>query len=228
MCSALPGSPPPDPRPDFQDFRPSPTPQPSPTPGGAPLSGPFSGPSADRFRLGLFPPGSPFLCLPGAPPFSDLFLSPFPFRPPSADHWPPPGFAGLLTPRPSPGPLAGRPGPVLPLAPAFPAGSGCGAPQEPPSSHSQPSAPPGACGHPLTGSRFPPFLGPGPFLACSGSLHSQAWAPSSRQPCPWILSTSGPPRCSWTLSGLFLSQEALASQLPGPQPSPGLLGPGPV
>lgn len=80
------------------------TPQPSPTPGGASLAGPLSCPSADRFRLGLFSPGSPLPCLAGAPPFSGVFLSPFPSRPPASDCWPLPGFAGLLTPRPSPGP----------------------------------------------------------------------------------------------------------------------------
>lgn len=92
----------------------------SPTPGDAPLSGPLSCPSADRFRSGLFPPGSPLLCLPGAPPFSGVFLSPFPSWPPASNNSPPPGFAGLLTPRPGPGSLPGRPGPVPPLAPAFP------------------------------------------------------------------------------------------------------------
>lgn len=132
------------PPPDLQACRPSPTPQPSPSPGGAPSSGPLCRPSVDRFRLGFVPPGSPLPCLPGAPPSSGVFLSPFPFRPPAADRWPPPGFAGLLTPRPKPGPLAGRPGPVLPPAPALPAVSGYWASQEPPSSHSRPSAPPGA------------------------------------------------------------------------------------
>lgn len=72
------------PPPDLQACRPSPTPQPIPSPGGAPSSGPLSRPSADRFRLGLVPPGSPLPCLPGAPP-SGVFSGPFPFRPPAAD-----------------------------------------------------------------------------------------------------------------------------------------------
>lgn len=91
-----------------------------PDPWGRPSPGTLLLPSADRFRSDLFPPGSPLPCLPGAPPFPGVFLSPFPSRPPASDNSPPPGFAGLLTPRPSPGPLPGRPGPALPLAPTFP------------------------------------------------------------------------------------------------------------
>lgn len=83
---------------------------------------------------------------------------------------------------------------------AFPIWIWVPAPQEPPSSHSQPSDPldpPGSCGHPLTGSRFPPFPGPralsslfkvsplpglAPIFQGALSLDSQSGAPLPTDP----------------------------------------------
>lgn len=123
-----------------------------------------------------------------SPSLPSRVLSPFPSRLSASDTSPPPGFAGPLTPQGPALALPAGPGPVLPLAPAFPIWGLVPALQEPLSSHSQSSAPPGrtrgACGQPLAGSWFPPLLGPGPFLPPSRSLLSQAWSPSSKQPCP--------------------------------------------
>lgn len=177
--------------------------------------------------LGALPSRKPPPLPSRTPPSPGVFLSPFPFRPPRRDHWPPPGFAGLLTPRPSPGRLAGRPGPVLPLAPALPAGSGCRAPQEPPSSHSQPSAPPAPVGTPSQEAGFHLSLAQGPFHLVQGlsSPRPGPHLPSSpvpRFPAPQVPQTLPDPLWSLPLPG------SLGLQLPGPQPSPGFLGPGPA
>lgn len=72
---------------------------------------------------------------------------------------------------------------------------GAGLPRSPPLILSPPPLwiLPDPVGTPSQEAGFHLFLGPGPFLACSRSLHSQAWSLSSKQPCPWIPSIPGPP-----------------------------------
>lgn len=141
-----------------------------PDPWGRPSPGTPLLSLADRFRSGLFSPGSPLPCLPGAPPFSRRFLSPFPSRPSASDNWPPLGCAGLLTPRPSPA-LSGkawlRPASVSGL-PCLDLGGGRPRISPPPPCLSFPAFRPSEIPSlllwaPPHRKPVPPFLGPGPF-----------------------------------------------------------------
>lgn len=199
-----------DPRLDFQAARPSPTPQPSPTPGGAPLPGPLSYP--------LQTASARVSSLQEAPSLLPQVPKPLPLQAFRIGQLAPSRVCRAPDPKAQPGPLwEGLAPSCLCLWPSL-SGPGWRAPQDlPPTTLSLiPSLSP--LGDPLlapvgspsqeTGSTFP---GPRALLACSRSLHFQAWSPSSKQPCPWIPNTSGPHRSPQTRSGLLLSQEALAS-----------------
>lgn len=181
------------------------------------------GPSADRFRR-VSPAGTPCPAA-GAPPFPAR-AAPLPLR--AAVLRPPTPLPDLQAPDPGPSPARScrrkaGPGPA--------SGSGLSGRICVPDSPGAPllSFPALRLSWllraPLTGSRFPPFLGPGPFPACSRSLHSQASAHLPGSPAPGFPVPQGPPRAPRP-SGLFLSQEALASNFQAP--SPGFIGPGPV
>lgn len=182
-----------------QTYRPLTLPHSSaqPDPWGHPSPGTLLLPSADRFRSDLFPPGSPLPCLPGAPPFPGVFLSPFPLQATGIRQLAPSRFCRAPDPKaqPWPSPRKAWPSPASDSdLPSLDLGGWL--PRSPPSLIPSPPPlqdPPSSCGHPLTGSWFSPFLGPGPFASCSRSVHSQAWSPSPKQPCPLIPSTWGPP-----------------------------------